>query len=73
MVNDNTIVTVTLTPKSVSALEDAAILEGHTMTDVVNNAIQLYCLIIAERKLGERVFIGKSIYTASELKREDWS
>jgi hypothetical protein len=41
-----------LTGKSMNALEDAAMIEGLSQGDIVNRAVQVYCYLLAEKRIG---------------------
>ncbi|MBF9135293.1 hypothetical protein I0C86_41315 [Plantactinospora sp. S1510] len=58
---------VGLLPKAMNALEDAAALEGHNVEDTVNRALQMYCFMVAERRAGARVFVGRSRWRSKEM------
>jgi hypothetical protein len=50
-------VTVNLVPKAAVALKESAALEGISRTDVVNRAVQLYAMFVAETTLGSKVLL----------------
>jgi len=53
----NTKLTVTLIPKAVTALEEAARITGDTQTDTINRAIQFYAFVNTELAKGKRLFL----------------
>lgn len=62
-----TTVTVNLTARTMSALDDAAALEGDTKTETINRAIQFYCYLAFARRAGHRVWVGCRKWLAGEL------
>lgn len=60
-------VTVNLTEQSMAALNDAAAIEGDTRTETINRALQLYCLLVIERRVGHRVWVGCGKWRAGEF------
>lgn len=52
---------------SINALQDAAMIANDTLTDTVNKALQMYCLLVVEKQYGHKVYLGSSRWTAKEL------
>lgn len=53
-------VKVNLVPAALAALENAAALNGHSKTDTVNRALQLYDIITAEMLSGAEILICRN-------------
>lgn len=62
--------TVYLTKTSLRALEDAAALSQESVTDAINAAVQVYCLLLTYKSFGHRVFVGRGRLSSGEL---SWS
>ena len=61
----NTQLTVNLIPLAVTALEQAAMLEGNSQTDTVNRALQAYAFIVMQQRTGKRFLLYDEVLDAS--------
>jgi hypothetical protein len=50
----------TLLTRSAAAITDVAALEDLTRDQVVNHAVQMYAFLVAERRIGNSVFMGRT-------------
>lgn len=49
-----------LSPAADAAITDVALLEGLTRDEAVNQAVQMFAFLTAERRLGNSLFIGRT-------------
>jgi hypothetical protein len=60
MANDSHRVNVSLAPKAEVALDEAKALSGHTTTDTVNRALQVYAFMLQTKDAGGAVYTRAS-------------
>jgi len=65
----NTKLTVNLIPSAVTALEQAAALEGNSQTDTVNRALQTYAFLVLQQKAGKVIILRDEVTNATEIVR----
>jgi hypothetical protein len=65
----NTKLTANLIPPAVTALQQAAILEGNSQTDTVNRTLQAYAFLILQQKAGKVILLRDEITNAVEIVR----